>query len=84
MATPNATPMATHPPARFIPVPLVGHLYMLLWISPMVLWDLYRQRTFHRSYLIWAGLFVPASLAVYRLWGDPAWMSLAPRIVGVA
>ena len=30
MATPNATPMATYPPARFIPVPLLGHLYAAL------------------------------------------------------
>jgi hypothetical protein len=64
--------------------PLGQDLYMLLWISPMLLWDLYRERALHRAYLIWLALFVPPSLAVYWLWGDPAWMALAPRIVGTA
>jgi hypothetical protein len=64
--------------------PLAQDLYMLLWISPMLLWDLYRQRALHRAYLIWLGLFVPPTLVVFWFWGDPAWMALAPRIVGTA
>lgn len=62
--------------------PLGQDLYTLLWVAPMLLWDLYRQRTLHRAYLIWLSLFVPLSLVVLWLWGDPAWMALAPRIVG--
>jgi hypothetical protein len=64
--------------------PLAQDVYMLLWISPMFLWDLYRQRSLHRAYLIWLSLFVPPSLVVFGLWGDPAWLALAPRIVGTA
>lgn len=64
--------------------PLGQDLYTLLWISPMLLWDLYRQRTFNVAYLVWLCLFVPLSLVVYWLWGDPAWMALAPQIVGTA
>jgi hypothetical protein len=64
--------------------PLGQDLYTLLWISPMLLWDLYRQRALHRAYLIWLSLFLPLSLLVHWLWGDQAWLALAPRIVGVA
>lgn len=64
--------------------PLGQDLYTLLWISPMLLWDLYRQRTIHRAYLIWLSLFAPLSLVVHWLWGDPVWQALAPQIVGTA
>jgi hypothetical protein len=64
--------------------PLGQDLYMLLWIAPMLLWDLYRQGSLHRAYLIWLGLFVPPSLVVYRLWGDPAWLAFASRIMDTA
>jgi hypothetical protein len=63
--------------------PLGQDLYTLVWIAPMLLWDLYRQRAIHRAYWIWLSLFAPVSLALYWLWGHPAWLSLAPRIVGV-
>lgn len=51
---------------------------------PVLLWDLYRQRTLHRAYLIWLRLFVPMSRVMYLLWGDPAWIELAPQIVGTS
>lgn len=61
---------------------LAQDMYTLLWISPMLLWDLYRQRTLHKAYLIWLSFYAPLSIAVLWLWGHPAWLALAPRIVG--
>ena len=62
---------------------LATDLYMVLAISPMLVWDLFRNRGLHRAYLIWAVLFVPASAAVYSLWDTPWWHVTARHIMGV-
>lgn len=62
---------------------LAQDAYTLLWISPMLLWDLYRSRRIHLAYWLWLGLFVPLSLVVQGLWSHPDWLSLAPKLVGV-
>ncbi len=58
-------------------------LYILLAVSPMFLWDLARNRTVHPAYLIWLGVYLPVSLAVYGLWSSGWWYSIAPRLMGV-
>ena len=59
-------------------------LYVFLWIAPMLAWDLVRNRSLHRAYLIWASIYVPVGLLVIYLWWTPGWMNFAQRMMGVA
>jgi len=64
--------------------PLGPDLYTVLAISPMLLWDVIRNRFVHRAYLIWFGVFVPFAVAGHILWDSDWWHGMAPRIMGVA
>ncbi|MEO6361020.1 MAG: hypothetical protein ABIO43_10665 [Sphingomicrobium sp.] len=63
--------------------PLSPDLYTLLAISPMVIWDIVRNRRVHRAYLIWLALFIPFAIAVHALWDSAWWHSVAPRLMGL-
>ena len=63
--------------------PLATDLYTLLAVSPMFLWDVFRNRHIHPAYLIWLGVNVPFAIAVHWLWGSAWWHSIAPRLMGV-
>jgi hypothetical protein len=58
-------------------------LFTLLPFGPMLIWDLVRNRSLHRAYVIWAALFIPATAIVYALWDSPWWYSTARHIMGV-
>ena len=60
---------------------LAPDLYTVLAFSPMLAWDLLRNRSLHRAYVIWAAVFLPASVVVYRLWDTPVWHSIARHIL---
>jgi hypothetical protein len=63
--------------------PLAADIYMVLAFSPMLVWDLIRNRSLHRAYVIWAAIFLPLTVPVYLLWDTPWWHAIAPRIMGV-
>jgi len=63
--------------------PVAPDLYTLLAISPMLVWDVVRNRSVHRAYWIWLALFVPVSLVVHVLWNTDYWHATAPQIMGV-
>ncbi|HSG35023.1 MAG TPA: hypothetical protein VLA37_10845 [Sphingomonadaceae bacterium] len=60
------------------------YLYPLLWIAPMLLWDLLRGNGFHSAYRVWLVLYIPAALVVIYLWWKPWWIEIAQRLVGVS
>lgn len=62
---------------------LTVELYTILAIAPMFIWDLLRNRTVHRAYVIWALVSLPAALVVHTLWDSPWWHATARRLVGV-
>ena len=62
--------------------PLSLDLFTLVWIAPMFLWDLYRQRRVHRAYLVWMALWGPTTIIVHLLWSSDWWLSKVPRIMG--
>jgi hypothetical protein len=70
-------------PTTFPNSMLATDLYMVLVFSPMLVWDLIRNRALHRAYLIWAALFIPASAVVYSLWDTAVWHDTARRIMGL-
>ena len=63
--------------------PLATDLYILLAISPMLVWDLIRNRRIHRAYWIWLAFVVPAALFVNAAWDTPWWHATAKQIMGV-
>lgn len=63
--------------------PLSADLYLLLALSPMIVWDLARNRSVHRAYWIWLGINLPFLVAVHALWDTPMWHATAQRIMGV-
>ena len=64
--------------------PLGVDLWMLAAVSPLLLWDLVRNRHLHRAWWIWLAFVVPASVAVSALWDSAWWHGAAKAIMGVA
>ena len=62
--------------------PLASDLYVLLAVTPMFAWDLYRTRKVHKAYLIWLAGVIPAAVVVSLLWNTAWWHSIAPHLVG--
>ena len=63
--------------------PLAPDLYTLLAISPMLTWDLLRNRSVHKAYWIWLGLSLPLSALVHGLWDRPWWHETVRAMMGV-
>ena len=63
--------------------PLSVDLYTLAAISPMLIWDVVRNRSMHRSYLIAFALYMPFAVAVHALWDTEWWHQTARQIMGV-
>jgi hypothetical protein len=63
--------------------PLSPDLYTLLAISPMLLWDLFRNRGLHPAYLIWFGVNLPFVVLLHGLWDTEWWHATARQIMGV-
>ena len=64
------------------PGPFSTDLYTLLAVSPLFLWDMVRQHSVQRVYLVWLGLFLPVAVAVNLLWDTPGWHALVPKVLG--
>lgn len=63
--------------------PISVDLYTILAISPMLAWDVIRNRSVHRAYWIWFAITIPFAVAVNLLWDTPAWHAAARQIMGV-
>ena len=83
MPLPAAIDRITWLPTTLPVSPLATDLYTLLAVSPMFLWDVFRNRKIHPAYLIWLGVNLPFAIAVHGLWGSPWWHSFAPRLMGL-
>jgi hypothetical protein len=63
--------------------PLALEFYTVLSFSPMLIWDLVRNRSVHRAYWIWLAFFLPSAVIVHGLWGTDWWHATARQIMGV-
>lgn len=63
--------------------PVAPDLYTLIAISPMLIWDVVRNRSVHRAYWIWLAFFVPVSLMVHSLWNTDYWHATARSMMGL-
>ncbi|MBN9504832.1 MAG: hypothetical protein J0I69_02305 [Altererythrobacter sp.] len=64
--------------------PLADHVWIVLWILPMLAWDIWRSGRIPRAYVIWAAANLPFIIATHLLWNTPWWLATAPRLMGVA
>ena len=69
----------TYPQSALSPV-----LYTLVWITPMLAWDLIRHKRLHKAYIIWFAIFIPVVIVVMNLWWTPWWVGTVERMMGVA
>jgi hypothetical protein len=58
-------------------------VYMLAVVAPMFTWDVIRNRTVHRAYLIWFAVNLPFTVVMELLWRSEWWHSVVPRLMGV-
>lgn len=63
--------------------PLGAELWLLVAVSPLLIWDLLRNRYLHRAWWIWLGLMVPVAVLTSLLWNTPWWHGTARAIMGV-
>ena len=63
--------------------PASNDIYMLAAVAPMFIWDVIRNRTVHKAYLIWVGVNLPIAVVFYSLWRSQWWHTIAPRLMGV-
>jgi hypothetical protein len=69
-------------PNTFPGSPMSTDGYILLAVAPLFVWDVIRNRRVHEAYLVWAAIYLPASLVMYRLWDTPWWHATARHILG--
>ena len=63
--------------------PWATDLWILVALSPMLVWDVVRNRRLHEAYGIWLAIYVPVSVLVTALWDKPLWHSTARAILRV-
>ena len=63
--------------------PLSIDLYILLAVSPMLVWDVVRNRRVHEAYWIWLGCWLPFAVLSNIAWNTPWWHATARAIMGV-
>ena len=56
---------------------------VLLAVAPMFVWDVIRNRSVHRAYLIWLPIYVATSVITLLLWDTPWWHATAKAIMRV-
>ena len=82
-ALPAAFDRITWIPHTLPDSPLSPDLYVLLALSPMVIWDLVHTRKVHKAYWIWLAFMAPTSILIHSLWDTGWWHATAPRLVGL-
>ncbi|MFD1612434.1 hypothetical protein ACFSCW_11545 [Sphingomonas tabacisoli] len=69
-------------PATMPDSPLSADLYTVVAISPMLVWDVVRNRRVHKAYWVWFAFFLPSAVAVNMMWNTPWWHQTAIGILG--
>jgi hypothetical protein len=83
MPLPAAIDRITWLPTTLPESPASIHLYMLLWLLPVLIYDIVRRGHVRRAYVIAIVLNLPFMITSHLLWGSPWWLATAPRVMGV-
>jgi hypothetical protein len=70
-------------PGGFPESPVSTWLYQLLWLAPVLIYDIARRGRVHRAYVIGIALNVPFAIATYLLWSTPGWEATVPTLMGL-
>jgi hypothetical protein len=63
--------------------PLSNHLLLLVWLSPLLIYDIWRRGRVHKAYVIAIAACLPFIAAEYAIWGTDWWLETAPRLFGI-
>jgi len=63
--------------------PTTVHVYQLLWLAPVLLYDLWRRGSVHRAYVIGIAANLPFIGFSYLAWATPWWLATAPGLFGI-
>jgi hypothetical protein len=55
----------------------------LLWLAPLLIYDLWRRGRLHKAYVIGIALNLPFIIFSYLNWGTDWWMATAPKLFGI-
>jgi len=83
MPLPAATDRMTWLPTTLPDNPATIHLYSLLLLAPVLIYDVVRRGHIHRAYVIGIALNLPLVVATHYLWSSPWWLAFAPKLVGI-
>ena len=84
MPLPAAIQRMTWLPTTVPASPLSIELYILLAVSPLLVWDVVRNRRVHEAYWVWLGCWLPFAVLTDSLWGTAWWHATARAMMGVA
>lgn len=62
--------------------PLSQGFYVVLAVTPMLTWDVIRNRSVHRAYWIWLAAYLAGIASITLLWDTPWWHATARAILG--
>jgi len=63
--------------------PVSIYITQLMWLAPVLIYDLWRRGRLHRAYVVGIGLNLPLILFSYFSWGADWWLAMAPQIFGI-
>jgi hypothetical protein len=63
--------------------PLSIQFYQLMSLSPLIAWDVIRNRRVHRAYVVLAAAYLPCAITVHLLWDTPGWHAAARTLMGL-
>ncbi|MCW3847630.1 hypothetical protein OF829_10280 [Sphingomonas sp. LB-2] len=81
---PAATDRMTWLPSSLPGTAWSVEFWPLVVLSPLILWDLYRQRGIHRAYWIWLGVAIVPATLMHALWGSDWWFKTALGLLGAS
>jgi surface polysaccharide O-acyltransferase-like enzyme len=79
---PAAIDRMTWMPATIPDNPASIHFYSLLWLLPVLIYEIARRGRIHRAYVIGIALNLPFIAVSHFLWSSPWWIAAAPRLMG--
>ena len=59
------------------------HITMLIWLAPVLLYDIWRRGRIHRAYVIGIALNLPFIVFSQWAWGTDWWLATGPKLFGI-
>jgi hypothetical protein len=71
------------PVVTFIQTPLQWDVTQLLWLSPLLIYDLARRGSLHKAYAVGIAVVLPFTAFTHIAYEADWWLAFAPRIYGI-